>query len=90
MLHPLPGFNETDLQAQTSIAGRSYRVDSHLFLTLPAVLMLVSIAACVGRSNSGVLATLVLLNGICVLAAVLGLARVAKTLNRLKLGRDTD
>jgi hypothetical protein len=88
MLHPLPGFDEPDLQSQTSIAGRSYRVDSHLFLTLPAVLMLVSIAACVERSTSGVLATLVLLNGICVLAAVLGLSRVAKTLDRLKLGRD--
>lgn len=90
MLHPLPGFNEPDLQASTSIAGRSYRVDSHLFLTLPAVLMLVSIVACIARSTGGVLATLVLLNGICVLAAVLGLARVAKTLNRLELGRDTD
>ena len=90
MLHPIPGFEETDLQAQTSIAGRSYRLDSHLFLTLPAVLMLVSIAACAWRSSGGVLATLVLLNGICVVAAVLGLHRVARTLNRLKLGCDED
>jgi hypothetical protein len=88
MLHPLPDFDEAELQARTSIAGRSYRVDSHLFLTLPAALMIVSIAACAYRSTGGVLATLVLLNGICALAAVLGLARVASTLDRLKLGRD--
>lgn len=90
MLHPIDGFSEPDLQTQTSIAGRSYRVDSHLFLTLPAVLMLVSTGACAWRSSSGVLATLVLLCGICALAAVLGLARVATTLKRLKLGVDPD
>ncbi|MNT65502.1 hypothetical protein D3C72_2034910 [compost metagenome] len=65
-------------------------MDSHLFLTLPAVLMLVSIAACAWRSSGGVLATLVLLNGICALAAILGLSRVSKTLKRLKLGVDED
>ena len=90
MLHPIDGFSEPELQSQTSIAGRSYRVDSHLFLTLPAVLMLVSIAACAWRSSGGVLATLVLLNGICALAAILGLSRVSKTLKRLKLGVDED
>lgn len=90
MLHPIDGFDEVELQAQTSIAGRSYRLDTHLFLTLPAVLMLVSIAACAWRSSGGVLATLVLLNGICVLAGVMGLARVATTLSRLKLGRDDE
>jgi hypothetical protein len=90
MLHPIDGFNEPELQTHTSIAGRSYRVDSHLFLTLPAVLMLVSIGACVWRSSGGVLATLVLLNAICAYAAIVGLSRVAKTLNRLKLGIDED
>lgn len=90
MLHPIDGFSEPELQAQTSIAGRSYRVDSHLFLTLPAVLMLVSIAACAWRSSGGVLATLVLLNGICAYAAIVGLTRVSKTLKHLKLGIDED
>lgn len=88
MLHPIEGFDEVELQAQTSIAGRGYRADSHLFLTAPAVLMLVSIGACVWRSQGGVLATLVLLNGVCALAAVLGLMRVSRTLKRLKLGFD--
>lgn len=88
MLHPLEGHDETELQATTSIAGRGYRLDSHLFLTLPAVLMIVSIAASVWRSSGGILATLVLLNGICALAAILGLQRVWKSLRRLKLGSD--
>lgn len=88
MLHPIDGIEESTLQAITSIAGRGYRADSHLFLTLPAVLMLVSIAACAWRSTGGVLATMVLLNGICALAAVLGLWRVYRTLAHLKLGRD--
>lgn len=90
MLHALDGIDETELQSITSIAGKSYRVDWHLFMTLPFLLMFVSIAACLWRSSGGVLATLVLLNGICALAAILGLVRVSKTLRRLKIGRDTD
>lgn len=88
MLHPIDGIDEPALQAITSIAGRGYRADSHLFLTLPALLMLVSIAACVWRSSGGVLATMVLLNGICAAAAVLGLWRVYRTLAHLRLGFD--
>ena len=88
MLHPIDGFDEPELQAITSIAGRGYRADSHLFLTLPAILMVVSTAACVWRSTGGVLATMVLLNGICALAAVLGLWRVYTSLAHLKLGYD--
>jgi hypothetical protein len=88
MLHPITGFDERQLARLTSIAGQGYRVDWHLFLSLPAVLMIVSTVACVWRSQGGVLATLVALNGICALAAVLGLLRVARTLKRLKLGRD--
>ena len=89
MLHPIEGIDEPTLQASTSIAGRGYRADSHLFLTLPALLMGVSIAACLWRSSSTVLATLVLLNGICAYAAVLGLWRVHRTLRRLQLGTKT-
>lgn len=88
MLHPIQGQDENQLRRLTSIAGRGYQADSHLFLTLPAVLMIVSVVACAWRSAGGVLATLVALNGICVLAAALGLWRLAKTLKRLKLGRD--
>lgn len=88
MLHPIDGIDEPTLQAITSIAGRGYQADSHLFLTLPALLMVVSIAACAWRSSGGVLATLVLLNGICALAAVLGLWRVYRTLAHLRLGFD--
>lgn len=88
MLHPIDGIDEPTLQAISSIAGRGYRADSHLFLTLPALLMVVSIAACVWRSSGGVLATMVLLNGICAYAAVAGLWRVRNTLGRLKLGYD--
>ena len=57
-------------------------------LTLPALLMLVSIAACLWRSSGGVLATMVLLNGICAEDAVLGLWRVYRTLAHLRLGFD--
>lgn len=88
MLHPIDGVDEASLQAITSIAGRGYRADSHLFLTLPAVLMLVSIGACVWRSTGGVLATMVLLCGICAYAAISGLWRVSDTLGRLELGFD--
>lgn len=88
MLHPIPGFDEDHLRRLTSIAGRGYGTDWHLFMTVPAVLMLVSLGACAWRSSSGVLVTLVALNALCALAAVLGLARVARTLNRLKLGSD--
>lgn len=88
MLHPIDGIDESSLQAITSIAGRGYRADSHLFLTLPAVLMAVSIAACIWRSTGGVLATMVLLNAICAYAAIAGLWRVSTTLGRLKLGYD--
>lgn len=88
MLHPIDGIGEPELQAITSIAGHGYRADSHLFLTLPALLMLVSIAACLWRSTGGVLATMVLLNGICAYAAVVGLWRVSRTLGRLQLGLD--
>ncbi len=88
MLHPIDGIDEPTLQAITSIAGRGYRMDSHLFLTLPALLMVVSTVACVWRSTGGVLATMVLLNGICAAAAVLGLWRVYTTLDHLELGFD--
>ena len=88
MLHPIDGFDEPALQAITSIAGRGYRADSHLFLTLPALLMVLAIAACAWRSAGSVLATLILLNGICALAAVLGLWRVYRTLAHLRLGFD--
>ena len=88
MLHPIDGIDEPALQAISSIAGRGYRADSHLFLTLPALLMVVSIAACAWRSSGGVLATMILLNGICAYAAVAGLWRVRRTLGRLKLGLD--
>lgn len=88
MFHPIDGIAETELQAISSIAGQGYRADSHLFLTLPALLMAVSIGACVWRSTSGVLVTMCLLSLICALAAVLGLWRVARTLGRLRLGYD--
>lgn len=88
MLEPLPGHDETELRRLTSIAGRGYGADWHLFMTVPAVLMVVSIVACVWRDQGGVLATLVALNAVCALAAILGLLRVASTLNRLKLGRE--
>lgn len=90
MLHPIDGFEETYLARITSIAGRGYRADSHLFLTLPAVLMVVSIIACVWRSQGGVLATLVALCAVCALAAVMGLARVWTSLKHLKLGYDDE
>jgi hypothetical protein len=88
MLEPLPGHDETELRRLTSIAGRGYHADWHLFMTAPALLMVVSIIACLWRDQGSVLATLVALNAVCALAAVLGLLRVAKTLNRLKIGRD--
>lgn len=88
MLEPLPGHDETELRRITSIAGKGYRVDWHLFMTAPAVLMLVSIVACVWRDQGSVLATLVALNVICALAAVLGLMRVASTLKHIQLGRE--
>lgn len=86
MLHSVPGFEEGRLSQLTSIAGRGYRADSHLFLTLPAVLMLVSVAACAWRSASGMLATLVALSGICVLAALFGLNLLVRTFRELFRG----
>ncbi|HEY9724375.1 MAG TPA: hypothetical protein V6D47_20400 [Oscillatoriaceae cyanobacterium] len=90
MLHPIPGVDETRLRRLTSIAGRGYRADSHLFLTIPAVLMAIASLATLWRSASFVLATLVGLNGVCVLAAMLGLMRLSRTLRRLKVGRDAE
>lgn len=90
MLHPIAGLDERTVRSLTSIAGRGYHADSHLFLTLPAILMGVAIAACGVRSSDGVLVTLVALNAICALAAVLGLRRVHRTLQRLELGRDKE
>lgn len=86
MLHPVPGFEERQLSQLTSIAGRGYRADSHLFLTLPAILMLVSVAACAVRSAGGMLATMVALSGICVLSAVFGLSLLVRTFQALFRG----
>lgn len=88
MLHSVDGFDEAQLSQLTSIAGRGYRADSHLFLTLPAVLMLVSVAACAVRSAGGMLATMVALSGICVLAALFGLTLLARTFQGLFRGGD--
>lgn len=83
MLHPVSGFEEIRLSKLTSIAGQGYKADSHLFLTLPAVLMLVSVAACAWRSANGMLLTLVALSGICVLAAIFGLNLLVRTFQEL-------
>lgn len=88
MFHPIDGHDESHVRQMTSIAGRGYSADSHLFLSLPAALMGVAILACAWRSAGGVVTTLALLNGICALAAILGLRRVERTLRRLKLGHD--
>lgn len=88
MLEPIPGHDETELRRLTSIAGQGYGADWHLFMTAPAVLMVVSIIACLWRDQGGVLATLVALNVICAMAAVMGLLRLADTLKRLKFGRE--
>ncbi|MNL76072.1 hypothetical protein D3C87_2019770 [compost metagenome] len=50
--------------------------------------MLVSVAACMMRSASGMLATMVALSGICVLAALFGLGLLAKTFREVFRGGD--